>query len=722
MYSTSRARSGSLVLLFIAACGGAREEPKAPPVAPPPATGGSLPTPPPAAFNDADLLYLEDVQGDKALAFARSHNGVSESGLSGQADFKALQDRLLAIYSSKEKIPGPSIENGNVRNFWTDADHQRGIWRQTTLAEYKKPEPKWTTLLDVDALNKAENESFVYHGADCLYPQERKCLVRLSKGGGDADIVREFDAEKKEFVKNGFVLPEAKHSIAWKDDNTVYVGTNFGAGSLTKSGYPRIVKEWKRGTPIGDAVTIFEVKDSDIRADCWRSFDHDKKRDFCMRAIDFEHREMNLRDAAGKLAKIEKPEDADAGFFDDDILLRLRSDWTVGSATHKKGSLLTSKLKAFMDGKREFQVLFEPTKNSSLSGYTGTKNLIVTNALTDVKNQVTVYKRPNANAPWVGTPFKESIASIRVGAFDENKSDDAWLWLEDFTIPSSLELWSVATGKREPLKKMPSFFESKDLEVVQHFSTSKDGTKIPYFEVSKKGRTGAGPTVVEAYGGFEISMSPSYRAGVGAAWLEKGGTYVLANLRGGGEYGPAWHEAAMKHNRQKAYDDLISVAEDLIKRGVATTKTLGVMGGSNGGLLTSVMLTQRPDLWGAVVSKVPLTDMQRFHKLLAGASWMSEYGDPDKAEDWAALQKFSPLHNIKNASSYPPVFYTTSTKDDRVHPGHARKMVAKLEAMGAKPLYYENIEGGHGGAADIKQRAYVDALVYTFLWTRLSGK
>lgn len=714
-------RTSIAIVGLLTACGDSTTPaPKtpAPPASSPAAGFPATQVPQPAAvFNDSDLLYLEDVQGDKALGFARSHNTVSEGGLTAEPGFKPLQERLLAIYSSKEKIPGPYIENGMVRNFWTDSDHQRGIWRQTTLAEYKKAEPKWTTLLDIDALNKAENESFVYHGAACLYPAYKRCLVRLSKGGGDADILREFDAEKKEFVKNGFVLPEYKHSIGWKDENTIYVGTNFGEGSLTKSGYARVIKEWSRGKPLSEAVTVFEVKDTDIRADCFRDFDHGKKRDICVRGIDFEHRDMLLRGADGKFVKLDKPDDADAGIWDDDLLLRLRSDWTVGDKTYKKGSLLDTKLKAFQDGKREFQVLFEPTKNTSLANWIGTKNHILTNVLADVKNQVTVYKRPSPAAPWVGTPLKESSGAIRVSAFDEEKSDDVWLWLEDFTMPSTLNLWSTGSDKREALKKMPSFFEVANLEVTQHFAQSKDGTKIPYFEVSKKGRVGTRPTVIEAYGGFEISLSPGYRPSVGAAWLEKGGTYVMANLRGGGEYGPAWHEAAMKHNRQNAYDDLVAVAEDLVKRNVTDKKSLGVMGGSNGGLLTSVMLTQRPELWGAVVSKVPLTDMQRYHKLLAGASWMSEYGDPDKAEDWAALQKFSPFHNIKNAksASYPPVFYTTSTKDDRVHPGHARKMVAKLEALGHKPLYYENIEGGHGGAADIKQRAYVDALVFTFL-------
>jgi len=677
---------------------------------------------PPEPKND-DFLYLEEVTGEKALGFARAHNAVSEKALSAEPGFEALQTRLFSIYSSKERIPAPRIHNESLRNFWTDSEHPRGLLRQTTFADYKKPKPTWTTLIDVDALGKAENESFVYHGATCLYPQSTRCLVSLSKGGGDAAIVREFDVEKKAFVAGGFTLPEAKSRIFWKDENTVYVATDFGAGSLTKAGYPRVVKEWKRGTPLTAAVMIFEVKDTDVSTSCQREFDHDRKRDFCLRAIDFENSELFWR-RDEKNVRIDKPDDADADIWDDELLLRLRSDWIAGSpaVTYKKGSLLATSLEAFVKGDRQFQVLFEPTKNSSLSEFNGTKTRLFLNVLTDVKNQVIAFSRKpgdKSKSRWVGVPLKESAGSVSVEPFDRHKSDDVFLWLEDFTLPPSLALWNPTSGKREPLKQNPSFFESGNLAVNQYFATSKDGTKIPYFEIGRKDRKGMVPTLLEAYGGFEISLSPGYSPSVGAAWLERGGVYVQANLRGGGEYGPEWHEAAMKHQRQNAYDDLAAVAEDLVKRGVTTPKTLGVMGASNGGLLTSVMLTQRPELFGAIVSKVPLTDMQRFHKLLAGASWMSEYGDPDKAEDWAALSKFSPFHNVKRGAKYPPMFFTTSTKDDRVHPGHARKMVAKLDALGHTPLYYENIEGGHGGAADIKQRAYVDALVYTFLATRL---
>lgn len=563
----------------------------------------------------------------------------------------------------------------------------------------------------------------MWKGARCLYPLYTRCLVVLSRGGGDASIVREFDTDQKAFVKDGFVLPEAKSRVAWKDENTIYVDTDFGPGSLTESGYPRLAKEWKRGTPLASATTIFEIGAENVSATCYRDFDHGRKHDFCRRQIDFENSEVFLvKD--GQRMKIDKPLDGDAEVWDDELLLRLRSEWTPtpGGTTYPAGALLAAKLDAFLAGKRDFQVLFRPKPNASLESFTGTKTRILLDVLSDVKNQVTALSRKPgdaSNTRWSGAPLEESAASIGVAPFDPDRSDDVWLWLEDFTVPPTLAIWSPGSNKRETLKQNPSFYDAKDVEVTQHFATSKDGVRIPYFEVGKKGRSGPAPTLLEAYGGFEISLTSRYASTQGPAWIEHGGVYVLANLRGGGEYGPAWHEAAMRRRRQNAYDDMAAVAEDLARRGVTTPAELGILGASNGGLLTAVMLTQRPELFGAVVSKVPLTDMRRFHKLLAGASWMSEYGDPDDPGDWAALSKFSPLHNVRAGAKYPPMFFTTSTKDDRVHPAHARKMVAKLEALGHAPLYYENIEGGHGGAADIRQRAYVDALVFTFLATKL---
>jgi prolyl oligopeptidase len=715
--------------LSLLACGGDSSDGPSAKVAMGPVVDLAKPAPavaqaaPAKAPSDDELLWLEEVTGDKAMSFAKAHNAKSEAWLTGQPIYKTLHERLLAIYTSKDRIPAVVQQDKWLYNFWVDGEHPRGLWRRTTWADYRKKDPAWEVVLDIDALGKAENESWVFKGADCLKPKFTRCLMKLSRGGGDAVVVREFDTTKKAFVEGGFKVDEAKSDTAWKDADTIYVGTNFGEGTLTKSGYPRFVKEWKRGTPIASATTVYEAKIDDVVASGKRDYNRGRPRHWIVREIDFEHDEMFLV-KNGKLVKLDKPDDAEARAWDDELLLRTKSDWKVGDKTFKKGSLVVTKLDAFLAGKRDFTVLFEPTKTTSLASWTGTKSAVVLNVLSDVKNEVSLFRRNGKT--WKSEKLEGVSGTVQVSAVDDDASDDAWLWQDDFVTPVTLTLWNTATKKKENLKQNPAFFDAKGMAMTQHFATSKDGTKIPYFQVGKQDSNGWGggprPTLISAYGGFEISLMPSYNATVGAAWLEAGGVFVQANLRGGGEYGPAWHEAAMKSARHKAYEDCIAVAEDLVSRKVTTSDKLGIRGGSNGGLLTSVMLTQRPDLFGAVVSAVPLTDMKRFHKLLAGASWMAEYGNPDDPADWGYLAKYSPLHNAKAAAKYPPVFYTTSTKDDRVHPGHARKMVAMLEALGHSPLYYENIEGGHAGAADIKQRAHVSALEYTFLHTTLMPK
>ena len=665
-------------------------------------------------------LWLEDVTGDAALAWVRERNAESTAALAETEVFKALDSRLLTILDSDARIPYVDKMGGHYYNFWRDAQNPRGLWRRTTLAEYRKAEPAWETVIDLDALGKAEGENWVWHGADCLKPDYRLCLVSLSRGGADADVVREFDLAKQAFVKDGFSLPEAKSSVGWIDADTLFVGTDFGAGSMTESGYPRIVKEWKRGTPLAQARVVYEGKAEDVAAFGYRDHTKGYERDFVNRAVTFYTDELYLR-RDGKLVRIDKPDDANASAFRDLLLLQLRSDWTVGGKTHAAGSLLAADFDTYLEGKREFEVLFEPTERSTLSDFTPTLNHVILNVLDNVRNRLYVLTRVDGKWQREPLPGMPEFGTVSVDAVDDEENDDYFLTLTDYVTPTSLLLGTVGKGAPEKLKQLPAFFDAEGLVVTQHEATSKDGTRIPYFQVARQDLAldGGNPTLLYGYGGFEVSMVPGYSGSVGSAWLEKGGVYVVANLRGGGEFGPKWHQAALKANRHKAYEDFAAVARDLVARKVTSPRHLGVQGGSNGGLLTGNMLVQYPELFGAVVSQVPLLDMRRYHQLLAGASWMGEYGDPDLPEEWAFIQTYSPYHLAKVAADYPPVLFTTSTRDDRVHPGHARKMTALLMDQSHDVLYYENIEGGHGGAANNQQQAYMSALAYSFLWQKL---
>jgi prolyl oligopeptidase len=685
----------------------------------------SNPTPAPDAAtttsSDDPNAWLEDVSGDKALAWAREQNKRSQTELEAIGGFDTTRTRILAILDSKDKIAWVVKRNKYLYNFWQDDAHPRGLWRRTSLAEYKKPNPAWEVLLDLDALNKAESESWVWGGADCLYPKYERCLISLSRGGADATVVREFDITKKAFVTDGFTVPEAKTSATWKDLDTLFIGTDFGPGSMTESGYPRIVKEWKRGTPLSAATTLFEGKHNDISVSAAREHDHGKIRDVVSRAPSFFTEESHVV-VNGKLVKIDKPDDASVGFWDDQIILTLRSDWTVNGKTWPAGTALAANEQDYYAGKREFTALFTPKPNSSLGGVAGLKTHLLVTELEDVHDLLYLWQRTGTGAArtWkrdvVATP---PLGSFSVWPWDDDENDDYWVSDSSFVEPSNLAL--VANGKKDVLKHSPKFFDASNVEVTQHFVTSKDGTRVPYFLVAKKNLPldGSTPTLIQGYGGFEVSLTPSYDPLTGAAWIERGGAYVVPNLRGGGEYGPKWHQAAVKENRQKAYDDFAAIAEDLIARKVTRPERLGIMGGSNGGLLVGVMMTQRPELFGAVVCEAPLLDMKRYAELLAGASWMEEYGDPKLPAEWAFISKYSPYHNVHKGKHYPRVLFTTSTRDDRVHPGHARKMAARMLEQGHDVLFYENIEGGHGGSADNMQRAFMSTLAYAFLWKQL---
>lgn len=667
-------------------------------------------------------LELEDVTGEMALSWVREQNRECTAALAENDAFRALDARVLAIMDSDQRIPYVAKHGAYYYNFWRDAANPRGLWRRTSLEEYKKPDPAWEVIIDLDALAAAEGENWVWEGADYLKPECERCLITLSRGGADAAVVREFDIPSRRFVEGGFALPEAKSSTAWRDRDHIFVGTDFGPGSLTSSGYPRVVKEWRRGTPLAEAVTVFEGDEADVSVAAWRDLTPGFERDFVRRGVTFWSDEMYLR-RDGKLVRIEKPADAIAKVHRDLLLLELRSDWNLGDVTYPAGALVAADFDAFLAGDRRFDVLFQPSERRSLVTFSPTRHHIIVNELDNVRNRLYVATRDGAAWRREPLPGLPRFGTVGATAIDPDSTDDYFATISDYLTPSSLLAGTIGGGPASLLRQLPAFFDAKGLVVNQHEAISADGTRVPYFEVSRENLAldGKAPTIVYGYGGFEIPVLPGYQASTGAGWLERGGVYVAANIRGGGEFGPAWHQAALKENRKRAYEDFIAVAEDLVRRKVTSPAHLGALGGSNGGLLVGNMLTMRPDLFGAIVCQAPLLDMRRYHKLLAGASWMAEYGDPDRPEEWEFIREFSPYHNVKAGTKYPRTLFTTSTRDDRVHPGHARKMVALMKSMGHDVLYYENIEGGHAGAADNRQAAFKSALAYTFLWNELAG-
>ncbi len=601
-------------------------------------------------------------------------------------------------------------------NFWRDKDHPKGLWRRTTLDEYRKDQPAWETVIDLDALAKTEQENWVWHGAQCLKPDYQRCLISLSRGGADADVVREFDLPGKQFVKGGFELPEAKSRVAWIDQDHLYVATDFGPGSMTASSYPRIVKAWKRGTPLSSASTVYEAGHDDMSVSAARDNTPGFERDFVVRQIAFYDSETFVRGKDGRLTKIDVPTDANTDVHREWLLIEPRSDWSVGGKTYKSGSLLAARFDDYMAGKRDLTVLFEPSDTTALDGYSWTRHQLILNVMDNVVNKLEVL------TPQAGDWKRESLggaptlSTIAAAGVDEDASDDYFLTVTGFLQPTTLYYGTLGKGAAQAIKHSPSFFDASKYQVNQHFATSKDGTRVPYFEIAPKNlkADGSNPTLQYGYGGFEISLQPNYSGNIGRAWLEQGGVYVIANIRGGGEYGPRWHKAALKANRLRAYEDFAAVSQDLFARKITSPKHLGAMGGSNGGLLMGNMLTLYPQLYGAIVSQVALLDMQRYTHLSAGASWIAEYGDPDKPAEWSWIKTFSPYANAKAGQKYPPALFTTSTRDDRVGPVHARKMYAKLDQLGYDTSFYENIEGGHGAAADNKQSAFMNALGYTY--------
>jgi prolyl oligopeptidase len=614
------------------------------------------------------------------------------------------------VLDTDARIPYVARRGEYLYDFWRDAANPRGLWRRTTLESYRTDDIEWDVMLDVDELARADGENWVWAGPTVIAPEYTLALISLSRGGADATVVREFDMRTRTFVDDGFELPEAKSDVEWEDEDTILVGTDFGPGSLTDSGYPRIIKRWRRGQPLAEAETVFtgETTDVSVGAGVDRTPGYERIR--VSRALDFfNHERFELR--GDELIRIDVPSDAGTSAHRDWFLIKPRTDWEVGGITYVAGSLLAANYDELVSGTINLTPVFEPDEHTFLYHYAWTRDKLVMVTLADVASRVEIV----TPGTWDREPVPNIPAATNtvIVAADEF-SDEIFLDSSGFDTPSRL-LWGQAGGELTEIKTAPAFFDAEDVTVDQYFAVSADGTKIPYFVVGHRNAQGPGPTLLGGYGGFENSSTPGYGPVLGRLWLARGGTYALANIRGGGEYGPRWHTQAMREGRHLVAEDFAAVAADLVRRGITTVEQLGAQGGSNGGLLMGIMLTQYPELFAALVCSVPLLDMRRYHLLLAGASWVAEYGDPDNPDDWEFISKYSPYQNISADAHYPALLMTTSTRDDRVHPGHARKMTAALEAAGHEVLYYENIEGGHGGAADNAQAAFKTALTYEFL-------
>ena len=670
------------------------------------------------------FLWLEEVEGDRALSWVKARNAESSQALGEDPRFSVFFEEAKSLLTATDRIPYGTYRGGYVYNFWQDKTHVRGLWRRTTLDSYAQADTQWETLLDIDALAKSDNENWVFKGSSCLPPSYTRCLIKLSRGGKDAAVYREFDIESKQFVQDGFNVPEAKSSAAWIDQDTVLIGTDWGEGSLTDSGYPRILKTWRRGTPLKDAKTVFEAEKTDVAVWPWVSHRPDGAMVLAYRALTFFTTEYHLINADGHTQHLPlQPSAKVRGAMKGQLILSLRTDWTVNGQTHPAGALLSTPLAQLATGKvGPIAMLYTPTDVSSVQGVSMTKDALYISILDQVKG--TLLKQTwSQEGQWKQETIEfPKNGSLRVVSSNDY-TNEVFVNYEDYVTPDELMMVNES-GQMKTLKALPKRFNAEGVLVKQAFAKSQDGTEVPYFLITPKGvsKDGTVPTLLYGYGGFEISLTPNYMATFGKLWLERGGAVAIANIRGGGEYGPRWHRAALKENRQKAFDDFIAVAESLIEGGLTSNKHLGIMGGSNGGLLVGATFTQRPELFNAVVCQVPLLDMLRYTKLLAGASWAAEYGDPENPEMKSVIQKYSPYQNLKIETDYPKVLFITSTKDDRVHPGHARKMAARMLAMGKPVHYYENIEGGHSASANQIQRAHRTTLEFVYLWQQLGGK
>jgi prolyl oligopeptidase len=670
-------------------------------------------------------VWLEEVEGERAMEWVKAHNAHSLGVLQGDPRYETLHQQALEIVQSRDRIPAPGFtHDGHIDNFWQDAQHVRGVWRRTTLDSYKTAEPQWETVLDIDALAEAESANWVYKGSTCLAPEERYCLISLSNGGKDAVTLREFDSVTRSFVEGGIYLPESKGGASWINKDTLLVARDFGPGTLTNSGYPMVVKRMRRGENLDQADVLFMGEPTDVSVSGYTLRDADGvlKATLINRSIDFYSSETYRVTDDGAVVKLALPAKSDiTGLVAGKLVVSLKQDWTAPSGQDfKSGDLIAWPLDAWLEDPATPAVLvLRPTERQAVEGVNATRNTLVVALYDNVRGSVRVY-RPGETEWTYSTLDLPQNVSVGVGSASE-VDDKVFVSVTGYLNPSSLWLADAATGAVDQVKSIPAKFDATGMTVDQHEARSADGTMIPYFVVHKADMPldGSNPTLLYGYGGFESSLLPGYSATVGKLWLERGGVYVIANTRGGGEFGPRWHEAALQQNRQRAHEDFQAVALDLIARDITSQPKLGIMGGSQGGLFMGAMLTQRPDLINAAVIQVPLFDMLRFHKLLAGASWIGEYGDPEIPEQRAWIQQYSPYQNLRAGQPYPEVFIHTSTKDDRVHPGHARKAAARLEELGYPVLFYENTDGGHAAGANLQETARRLALEYTYLSRRL---
>ncbi|HEX6741102.1 MAG TPA: prolyl oligopeptidase family serine peptidase [Sphingomicrobium sp.] len=664
-------------------------------------------------------LWLQQVDGARALNQVRAWNAKTRAELEKQPGFADYRSRALALLSTDKKIAEPDQLIGDrVLNFWQDAQHPRGLWRVSPLAQFAAGKPQWRTLLDIDAMSAADKKNWVFKGADCLSPAYVDCMVSLSNGGGDAVEVREFDLDKAAFIPGGFFLPNAKSNVSWAAPDALFIGTDFGPGSLTDSGYPRLVKLWKRGTPLAGATELAQGEKSDVSIQAYGAVDGERIWPILNRSVDFYHSKVSHIAPDGRLVATPLPDDAQINDVTDGrVIASLKTPWRGRPA----GALVAYSIPDLIAGKAPaIETLFVPDARQAVEEVAASKSKVWVKYLDDVSGRLAAFTR-GADGSWTSSvaalPDKSTVHLNAVSG----RSDLAFATVEGMLTPPTL--FAIQPGAApSAVQSLPAQFDASNMVVEQNFATSPDGTKVPYYIVHRKDVSGPVPVLMHAYGGFEAAQTPSYlvsqpyRSGpLGLFTVEAGKAYVLANIRGGGEYGPDWHNAVLRENRQKAYDDLYAVAEDLIARGITRKGRIAVSGRSNGGLMASVAIEQRPDLFGAAVIGSPLVDMKRYSHLLAGASWMGEYGNPDVPADWAFIRKYSPYQNLKCGVKYPVPFIYTSTRDDRVHPGHARKLAAKLQQCGDKFFYDEAIEGGHAAGIVPEEDAQRVALEAVYL-------